>query len=686
MKKISKLFTFIFAFCVIGFMTIQPITAFADVPYRTFTQNGYGELIETQTAYTPYKTLVTIGDTVLNSPQDLKIAKDGNMYIADTGNARIVVCDKEGNLIKTIGEGTLIAPRGVFVTDDGSVYVADYGHNDADDGAVIQFDKYGKELVRYTHPDSPLYGNVAYKPSKVAVNQGGTLYIVSDGNTNGVLQITPKDGGQFLGYFGTNASVISFMQRFQRLIYGDNATGLSVKPASVANVEIDDSGLIYTLTGGEDQELPIKKLNIAGKNMMLTDLAPSDGVSVAVGQYENVFVATKLGRIFEYNKEGSLLFVYGGTDQGEFRIGLFARISAIDVDENDMIYVLDDKNNEIQIFRQTEFASKVHESLVLYQKGQYTASKEPLKEVIMMNSLFDYANLAMGQATYQEGNYEEAMHYYRLAKDTEGYSDAYWEVRNVWLRDNLLIALIVIIVVVVVWKLIKAADRKWKIFDPVRNATKGVTGTKTYKRLMYGKYFMKHPIDACYEVKRNGMQSYLSAFILMVIFTVIMIVNKYFCGFIVKGVRDGRYEIPTDIAMVFGILIIMSAVTYLICAINDGEGTMKNILNGYVYALTPYLILQPIMYVIGLVVTYNEIFIIEFGNIAMLTWIVILIFISIKEINNYSVKETFKVIGLTIFATFIFAIIAFVMYVLIAQVWEFITAIYGEVVTRIVGD
>lgn len=686
MKKIIKrLFTFIFAFCMIGFMAIEPITALADVPYRTFTQNGYGELIETQTAYTPYTTLVSIGGETLSSPSDLKITDEGLMYIADSGNGRIVVADTKGNLIRTFGEGNLVLPKGVFVTED-SVYVADYGHNDGDDGAVVQFDLEGNEITRYTKPDSPLYGNTSYKPSKVAVNDGGTLYIVSDGNTNGVIQITPKDGGQFLGYFGTNDSVITFMQMFQRFIYGDNAKGLSVKPASIQNITIDDSELVYTLTGGEDQALPIKKLNIAGVNMLSTDLAPSDGVSVTVGQYENIFVATQMGRIFEYNKEGSLLFVFGGTDQGEFRVGLFASISAIDVDNNDMIYVLDDKNNEIQIFRQTEFAEKVHESLVLYQKGQYTASKEPLQEVIMMNSLFDYANKAMGQATYQEGNYEEAMQYYRLAKDTEGYSDAYWEVRNTWLRSNLFVAIVVIVVIILAISLIRRADRKWGIFEPIRKAAKPVTSTMTYKRLKYGKYFMRHPIDACYEVKRGGMQSYVTAFVLTTVFTIFMIINKYFCGFIVKNVKDGRYEIPTDIIEVFGILIIMSVVTYLICAINDGEGTLKNILNGYVYALTPYLFIQPLIYLFGLVVTYNEIFVIEFANIVMLTWIIILIIISIKEINNYSVKETVKVIGLTIFATFIFAIMAFVMYVLLAQVWEFISSFVGEGWTRLVGD
>ena len=95
------------------------------------------------------------------------------------------------------------------------------------------------------------------------------------------------------------------------------------------------------------------------------------------------------------------------------------------------------------------------------------------------------------------------------------------------------------------------------------------------------------------------------------------------------------------------------------------------------------MIILPIIYLVGLVVTANEIFIIEFANVIMFTWIAILIFLTIKEINNYSVKETFKVIGLTIFAAFIFALIAFVVYVLAAQVIDFIKSLYGEVVYRI---
>ena len=36
---------------------------------------------------------------------------------------------------------------------------------------------------------------------------------------------------------------------------------------------------------------------------------------------------------------------------------------------------------------------------------------------VEMNSMFDYANKAMGRAYFQEENYEMALHYARLAKD-----------------------------------------------------------------------------------------------------------------------------------------------------------------------------------------------------------------------------------------------------------------------------
>ena len=67
----------------------------------------------------------------------------------------------------------------------------------------------------------------------------------------------------------------------------------------------------------------------------------------------------------------------------------------------------------------------------------------------------------------------------------------------------------------------------------------------------------------------------------------------------------------------------------------------------------------------------------------MMVWIAVLVFLAVKEINNYTVKETFKIIFLTVFTIIIACLLAFIIYVLWAQVFDFLQSVIGEVVYRI---
>lgn len=690
MKKILRKIALVLASILVAFAVIQPATSSAKVPYKTYTENGYGEYVETQTAYIPTSTIIKVSSDIegidsftLKKPQDIKVEGD-KLYIADTGAHQIVVTDLKGNLIQVIdGDGALEEPMGVFVTEE-YIYVADSKYVGKKEGAVIVFDHEGNLVKEYKKPDDVLYGSSRYQPEKIIVDSAGIMYISSKGNSNGVIQISPSNGGTFLGYFGTNAVEVSAMRKLMSIILTDaqEARMMGSIPASVNNLAVDSKGLIYTVTSSAATS-SIKKLNIAGVNSFEANFYPTLPVAVAVGQYDNIYVGTQDGYIYEYTSEGSCLFVFAGKDQDEFRVGLFKTLSSLDVDENDYIYVLDSKTNEIQVFAPTEFTDLIHESLVLYSKGLYKESKAPLDKVILMNGLFDYANLAMAQALFYEGDYESAMDYYRQAKNQEGYSEAFWEVRNIWLSKYVVWMVAVIVGIWLLVKVLKKANAKWHIFAPISKATKPVREKMLYKRVMFGLKYMRHPMDGTYAVRREGMKSYLSAGILVLIFIIFNIIYKYFCGFIFKTVKDGRYEVVTDFASVIGILVFMSAVTYLVCTINDGEGRFKEILCGYVYSLTPLIAFKPIMYVLTRILTLNEAFIISFLNIVVITWVVILIFLSIKEINNYNVKETFKIIGLTIFTAFVFILMAIVIYILVSQVVGFVTSIYGEVVYRI---
>jgi hypothetical protein len=226
-------------------------------------------------------------------------------------------------------------------------------------------------------------------------------------------------------------------------------------------------------------------------------------------------------------------------------------------------------------------------------------------------------------------------------------------------------------------------DRKKKILEPIRGARKRIGQYKFFYNLKYAWYFMRHPIDGSYGIAREGRASLTTANVLAGVFTLFYIINKYLCGFLQKRVLEGRYEILMDIGAVVVVLGAVTACNYLVCTINEGEGTVKKIYCSFTYCLTPYITLIPFVFALSHVLTLNEQFLFSFAYVFLYGWTAVLFVLAVKEVNNYTGKETFKILCLTVFTILIMALLVFIIYILWAQVFEFISAIIGEVVYRI---
>ena len=119
---------------------------------------------------------------------------------------------------------------------------------------------------------------------------------------------------------------------------------------------------------------------------------------------------------------------------------------------------------------------------------------------------------------------------------------------------------------------------------------------------------------------------------------------------------------------------------YLVSSLMEGEGTLKAIFINTCGALIPIYVILPIMILVSNVLTYNEQFIYQFALTIMLSWSLVLLFFSVKDTHNYTVKETIYNIIMTILMMIVMIIIVIMVYMMMMQVVEFIGDLFKEVI------
>ena len=176
--------------------------------------------------------------------------------------------------------------------------------------------------------------------------------------------------------------------------------------------------------------------------------------------------------------------------------------------------------------------------------------------------------------------------------------------------------------------------------------------------------------------------SVLSSTLLYVWFIVLQITNIYFKGYLFTNVVPENVNLLKEILMTILPLVLWIIANYMVATINDGEGKLKDVYNGTIYALTPYLIGMLPLQLITNVLSLNESFIYSFATLIIYVWCAILMFLMVKEVHNYSGKETIKIILLTAFGMIIIVLLVAIIFMLIDHQLDFINSIIQELKIR----
>lgn len=704
----SKLFKIITVLLLITLFSVKTVnmSVNASTPYKTYTLDRYGELVETQDAYDPIKSVKTFEidgkNETIKGAEDLFIDDDDYLYLADTGNQRVVIMDKDFKYISKISEYTyqndngedvatkLIKPMGIFVRDE-FIYVADYGdEKDNKSGAVVvfEFDKTTNEVSfvkRLGSPSSPLLqiDGFLFRPQKIAVDKNHTMYIVSKGSSNGILLV--NNANRFLNFFAPNRTTGTLWDSFLSFFYGDNENVVITKkiPPAPTNVMLNDSGYIYTVTSTvvqNDINDAIKKVNIGGVNFYPEDMEVASSFTDSwASDYNTVYSLTSDGFIYEYDTEGNLLFKFAGRINKDEQLGLFNKASSIATDAEGKLYVVDPNSNNIQVFRKTEFTSKVHLALKSYMSGQYVESEDLWLEVLRYNSMFDLAHKAIGLARYMEGDYEEAMVKFKDAYDKENYSEAFWEVRNAFLMENLVIIFIIVAACLIVVAVLHKLHKKYGIFNkPIAFAKKVYAKKPVRDGLIFFK-FIRHPYDTIYEIRHDKSIKVYNGFIMLGLVFVVYLLFITKTNFIFNNVVLEKTILLKECTKIILPIILFVVANYLVSSLMDGEGSLRCIFMNTMGSLIPVVIMLPFIVLITNGLTFNEAFIYYFAVGIMLAWTAILLIANIKETHNYTMGQTIANLFITVLMMLIIIIVIILVYLLVSQIFGFGVDLFKEV-------
>ncbi|MFD2615405.1 YIP1 family protein [Paenibacillus gansuensis] len=664
-------------------------------PYVSFTINQQGQFRLTQSAYLPVGVIDghdMFGEEgakeaernsdfniSLDQPEDLFVDGRNHLFVADTGNGRVLELDERGNKVRVIGQGELDEPTGVYVDEAGVVYVADHGA-----GQVVIYDAAGKKIKAVGRPESLLFGkNNEFKPRKIVADKRGNLYIVGEGLIQGLAELSAE--GDFLGYFGGNRTGFNLERAVQKLFFTKKQMSqLSQKlPPSPSNLAVDRDGLIYTATTGLDSN-SVKKLNVAGDNLLggRTFMSPSVA-DIAVDGMGNIFAVDSVnGYVFVYDKDGNMLFTFGSTDTGYQRLGYFKSPSGIAVNNNGILYVLDKERANIQMFKPTQFALLVYKAIGLYLDGKYVQSMEPWREVLRQNSMFDLAHVGIGLAYYKQGEYGKAFEELKFARNVNEYSNTYWELRRAWMMSHMSDILLGIAGAVVLWYIAKRLYRAKGFGAPVVHAVRRFRRIRIVSELLHTFRMLRRPFDGFYELE-NGRASVLSAVILLVVLAGVRLYEVFGTNFIFSGVDPLKVNVIGEVLKLIVPFFAWVLCNYLVSVINDGEGKFKDVFKGSVYALSPYLIFAVPITVMSKGLTLLESVVYDYSRQFIILWCVFLMIAMVKEIHGYEVKETFKNVAITLSGMVVMALIAFIFFGLSNQVWDFVRSIAEEVKYRV---
>ncbi len=690
-------------------------------PYSSYTYNFWEEQVPAPDSYVPVQSLSgrELGVGQLDGPRDIFVSADSQIFLVDSGNNRIIQIDENWEVTRIIEsftrEGhkeTFDNPQGVFVRDNGDIFIAD-----TDNNRIVILNYQGEYIREIKNPEEDEAGLVSddfrFAPRDMVVDSADRIFVLGRGIYDGLMLF--DENGQFRGFVGAPPVTPSAADLFWRTFSTEEQRRRQqlFLPTVYTGINLGKEGFVYATVRGTDN--PIRRLNPSGVDVLRREgfIEPAgdpegarpwhrpDVDLVDIVSHENGIYSAldqSYGRVFTYDRNGNLLYVFGGrgTQKGSFRVA--AALAKF----NNKLIVLDSYLNRLTVFRPTKYASQIHQAIDFYDQGFAVRAKETWEKVLKLNSNFDMAYTGIGKNLLFQEEYESAMENFKLGQNRQYYSVAFQYYRRNLLDDNFTRIILILLGIVFFILLL----RRFKLFIRLRNVILGpeavkkletgeVSGTVEYIQketgmflkvllaLKYSFYLIFHPADGFWDIKHEKRANLPAAVIILILVSVSYIFVRQYTGFIFNPLNLNQLNIYSEMATILIPFLLWCGVNWAFTTLMEGKGSFTDILIASSYALTPLFIINIPMTLISNYLTQQEgNFYYFFISMAVL-WAGILLFLGTMITHEYEVGKTVFTIILIIAGMVLLSFLGLLFFVLFDQLVAFINDIYTEITFRI---
>ncbi len=678
------------------------------VPYSNYEYNYYKESVSAPVSYVlenSYRAVEMGLADPLSSANDLSF-NGSSMFVLDSGNNRVVELDADLKL-KTVytdfilpaelsdsGDEEILdftGAEGFYVYEDGGFLIADTQHE-----RIVQI-RDGRVQMVITKPVSPsIDQDLPFYVRKVVVGSQSRIYALVESINQGALVFDKE--GNFLNFFGSNkvkqtAEVISKFIWRKFMSETQLAASATYTPINMVNFDIDARGFMVTVTQDNSETLvegSVRRLNYESNDVLNSPDTHSFGdyewdrdrkqmnstalVDVDVddeGFY--VLLDSTRGRVFVYSDNGDFVSEFGMTGEQKGTMGSPVAVETI----GEKIYVLDSDKLCIHEFAPTEYARKYRKALLSLNSGDYDQSLESWQELLDDNTNNELVYYGMGRVYDEAKDYPMAMKYFKLARDQESYSYSFKEYRKLFIQDNFLWILAIIVVVVVGIILVRKLVRR-----KVRADDSSAYSTMESKWL-FPLYVQLHPADGFIQFKsRKNIRSWEMTFGFIVVWFLLSVLKFFGTGFIFNSARTEDFSLFITMASTVGLYFLFVIANWAVCTLIEGKGTLPEIMTTFSYALLPYLVSLLLNTILSNVFAQDEGSFMTIITYIGLLWTVLVMFVGLSAIHEYSVGKTVVSILLTVFGMAVILFLIILFYTLITQTVSFAVSVAQEISLR----